>query len=269
MENASKALLISAGVLLTMMMVSLIIFARGRIGEFYDNEHKLEEIDNLAEFNAQFTSFDRKNVYGYEIISLTNKVADYNKRYSNHTDAKNNIGYNPVTITISFQNNKNLVKDKIWYDNKGRIFEVDTEPVLTQNDTKNDLVNKILKATKIEDFYGSSEIAVNLGKSIKSILAASNNSEVDYYKTTKKIADRQEAIKQLKLIGLNTYNKITKGNETNYERMKDTLTKEDVLAYYEYNQFKKAKFDCTGIKYDEGQTGRVIEIDFEFNGHVE
>ena len=41
--------------------------------------------------------------------------------------------------------------------------------------------------------------------------------------------------------------------------------REDVYTYYEYIQFKRAHFDCTDIEYD-GNTGRVIGMEFEFNG---
>lgn len=42
----------------------------------------------------------------------------------------------------------------------------------------------------------------------------------------------------------------------------------DVYLYYEYVQFKRAKFDCTGSVYDP-QTGRIRSMEFTFTGKFE
>lgn len=44
--------------------------------------------------------------------------------------------------------------------------------------------------------------------------------------------------------------------------------KEAVYQYYEYVQFKRAKFNCIGVIYDE-QTGRIREMKFEFTEKFE
>lgn len=44
--------------------------------------------------------------------------------------------------------------------------------------------------------------------------------------------------------------------------------KNDVYTYYEYVQFKRAKFDCGKIEYDQ-KTGRVIKMEFKFTGKFE
>ena len=38
-----------------------------------------------------------------------------------------------------------------------------------------------------------------------------------------------------------------------------------VYTYYEYVQFKRGKFECTNVKYDE-KSGRIIKMDFKFTG---
>ena len=44
--------------------------------------------------------------------------------------------------------------------------------------------------------------------------------------------------------------------------------KESVYKYYEYVQFKRARFDCTNVEYDQ-VTGRIIKMEFEFTGKFE
>jgi hypothetical protein len=63
MENASKALLMAGGILLTMLMIMLIFFFRTRIVEFYSEQDKIDDIANISEFNKQFTNYERKDVY--------------------------------------------------------------------------------------------------------------------------------------------------------------------------------------------------------------
>ncbi len=121
MENASKALLIAGGILLTMLIIGLVIFAWSSFSDFYNKNDELEDIENTAKFNEQFTNYNRNNVYGYELISLANKVADYNKRYSSAENATNDKKYNPITMTISFPNDKKV--EDLWYENAGRIFQ--------------------------------------------------------------------------------------------------------------------------------------------------
>ena len=42
----------------------------------------------------------------------------------------------------------------------------------------------------------------------------------------------------------------------------------DVYTYSEYIQFKRAKFDCTNVEYNQ-QTGRITSMKFEFTGKFE
>ena len=84
-------------------MISLILYARSSVSEYQNSKLELDRVENLAKFNEQFAQYDRKDVTGYEIISLANKVADYNYRYSNHSDARNNEGYTPIKMEITFE----------------------------------------------------------------------------------------------------------------------------------------------------------------------
>lgn len=56
--------------------------------------------------------------------------------------------------------------------------------------------------------------------------------------------------------------------EINKEWSKINQNRQNVYLYYEYVQFKRAKFKCTKVEYDE-QTGRIIKMDFEFTEKFE
>ena len=120
MENASKALLISAGILIVMLVVTLLIFGWRSYSDYFLKKQELENIDNLAKFNEQFESYERDDVMGYELLSLANKVADYNERYSNAPDANNDQKYTPITLIINIDQ---ATREKMTYDNTIRLFK--------------------------------------------------------------------------------------------------------------------------------------------------
>ena len=108
MENASKALLMAGGVMLTILVVSLLFYAWTSVSEYQANQDKLIEIQNVAKFNAQFTNYQRDDVQGYELLSLVNKVIDYNQRFSSEfgsSSAGNYAQYRPVIINIKLDEN--------------------------------------------------------------------------------------------------------------------------------------------------------------------
>lgn len=55
-------------------------------------------------------------------------------------------------------------------------------------------------------------------------------------------------------------------NKKTYNKIQTLKPYVDI--YYEYVQFKRAKFDCVSTKYNQ-QTGRIIKMDFKFNGKFE
>ena len=55
MENASKAILMAGGMLLTILIVSLLVFAWNTFSNYYSQKDSIDEIDDVTEFNLQFT----------------------------------------------------------------------------------------------------------------------------------------------------------------------------------------------------------------------
>ena len=81
MENASKALVIAGNVLLAVMILSLIMY-------FYNTWRRLpleEEaallVEQSQEFNKQYEVFDKKIMYGVDVLSAVNKAVSNNEKY--------------------------------------------------------------------------------------------------------------------------------------------------------------------------------------------
>ena len=131
MENASKALLIAGGVLIIIILASLILLVKANISNFYASQDELQMSTDKAKFNEEFTRFNRNDVAGYELISLANKVIDYNERISTETSSGsgNDVQADPVKIVITLWDGSTITKDtvKLKLSNDGtlRLFKSD------------------------------------------------------------------------------------------------------------------------------------------------
>lgn len=136
MENASKALLISGGILVAILVLTLgvALFAEfSGSGEIYENRQIVAEI---RKFNANFTKFeDRDDITAQEIITLNEFVKQYNEKNETNVEVK----INPkITNNIEFlqknsvdeTGNRILFKcdsDKIEYDEEGKVRLINFE----------------------------------------------------------------------------------------------------------------------------------------------
>lgn len=71
MENASKALIIAGGVLLTMLILSIGVYLYGRLGVVSDSYLTQLEVTELNKYNSKFEVFiGREDITAQEIITL-------------------------------------------------------------------------------------------------------------------------------------------------------------------------------------------------------
>ena len=274
MENASKALLIAGGVLVSILVITVFIYMITRISEFRRSNEDLARIENVSEFNKRFTNYQRDDVQGYELLSLIHNVIDYNEQYS--TDSTiNKDSYNPISLTISLVTENNTpLRNQLTYDNNNRLFTLDTykdEIKANNRNTSNSFQYSIEK--KIEDAKNTlgiqgDDIASKLAKNIGSIFKTKEQiqSEAEKY-------DSEDAVYNLMA---NTYNQCTGTNEMTCSSAKNYLViKKDASGnytngnkyynyanmLYEYMQFKRGQFKCTDLQYDQA-TERVSSIKF-------
>ena len=249
MENASKALLMAGGMLLAILLVSLLLYAWGLFSKYQSSQDSLAEIEDTAKFNEQFTAYDRNDVKGYELVSLINKVVDYNNRRSAANDAKNDEKYPPITLTIIIKDKgeKTKLKQLTMTGDKLRLFNNPTSTYIQDNAT-NTLKNSILDKTDvIEKRYGGSDCATKIVKSID-------------FNITNDASAQAKAVSNFK--------SYSKGNVAVNSWNDLQGEKENICTYYEYVQFKKAVFECNGkITYDN-KLGRVSTITFEWTGDI-
>ena len=85
MENASKALIMAGAVLIALMVIAMLVFFFDNIKEWQNVKQGGEEVEQATEFNKQYDVYAR-NVYGSELLSIANKIDDYNKREAENKD---------------------------------------------------------------------------------------------------------------------------------------------------------------------------------------
>lgn len=279
MENASKALLIAGGMLLVMLIIGLVMFAWGRFSDFYSRQDELANIEDTAEFNSQFANYERKDVHGYELISLANRIADYNMKYSNYVatsgsdrNAQNDFRYNPITMKIDIKGKADKFRlevtsndgIKISSQSQHSFFYNYNNKLMEQSSTRNDILNFISQATGIETHYRNATTATKLAKSVNSLILSKQ--QIEYNENARNMTEEQS-----KKTAVDAYKSIIGSNENiNYDDMVRNLTGStgDIMKYYEYYQFKRGIFECTGITYDN-VNNRVSTINFKFTGNIE
>ena len=234
MENATKALLIAGSVFLALLVISALMLVLNSINDYQYGKEKDTLTKQTVEFNNLYLSYNRTKVRGTDMVSLMNRVIDYNIRTSQE-------GFTEMHITINM-NGKN---SQLSYDNVNRL--------VTENSYTETTISNIVGAPNsqngirtIETKYGDG-YANNLQAEISNIESIRNNTSLTTNEKIEQFDQEQLLPKSVKEYG---------GIEQVYQ---------DALKYYEYVQFKRSYFDCTKTEYDKN-TGRIINMEFKCTG---
>lgn len=281
MENATKALLIAAGILFAVMIMSLLLVGYNQISSYYSAQHEEQQIKQLADYNKIFQNYNRKKIRGNEMISLMNRVIDYNERQAYDESKK----YPRMRVTIKLganvwqqftykPANKTNINDTIFKN----VLNGDGDITNVSNSSSNKTNDKTLvQITNVDEDLKNKYPSLNLtedklqklSSNISNIMIKEDTDGIDS-KDTSQLTPEQETErsnreKRLKLLKdiLGISESVIKSNMGN---IKDAACK-----YYELTQFKRAYFDCNIMNYDKS-TGRINEMVFIVkitNGNIE
>ena len=105
MENASNALIMAAGVLIGVLILSLAIFLITDFGQTSSEINRRITDQQLVEFNANFTSYEGKEgLTIYDIVSVAGFARENNNYYDNQD-------YYKVTVKIGNKEIQNSSSD--------------------------------------------------------------------------------------------------------------------------------------------------------------
>jgi len=120
MENASKALVMAGGILISLLIISVVALTYENIASLERQKASSEEVEQATVFNKKFDTFVREGLYGSEIISAANLAIDYNK-----TSAVDD-GYDEIEIEVIFDTSKPIDSAKhIKIDNSHYTYNLE------------------------------------------------------------------------------------------------------------------------------------------------
>lgn len=90
MENASKAILMAAGILIALLILGALILMFTRLGMFQSQNDAQTKQSQIAAFNNQFEPYNGKNLTLMDLKSLYSKIVSNNKKDSSYRISINN-----------------------------------------------------------------------------------------------------------------------------------------------------------------------------------
>ena len=275
MENASKALLIAAGMFFAILIVSLLVVLYNNISSYYIQKHETTIIEQTQKFNAKFENYHRNNIRGSDLISLMNRIIDYNATES-YFDGNN---YERIKVKITLGNNSilNQFKYKTDYETSKNKFLLEniTNVNATGDNWQNDkkliaITNTSSEMCKLAQNNGINNITdtklQQLASKISNIFVdEEDNSQMTIYNRLYRV-EMLEKLLGKDIIKVNEDTGKIKNTDT-VSKNKLAIIKEIASQYYQYMQFKRAYFDCTEVKYDI-ETNRVVEMNFKLQTKI-
>ena len=125
MENAAKALLIAGGILFAILILSLIVYvsnATTRMAEAQDQKKLVEE---LEAFNKSYEAYNKRRMYGADVITVVKKAIDYNR--SLDASQANKAIVIEVKIEDDFEATQQTVET---FYRDGKTAKGDLEPIM-------------------------------------------------------------------------------------------------------------------------------------------
>lgn len=244
MENASKALIMAGAILFTIMVVGLLVYFMSQYRQFPQQQTEQQRLEQVAKFNREYESYDKKKMYGTDVATIVNKAIDNNKKYADERTGQ---------YVIDDTNNHYInVEIKLLTDIKSyatQYYEVDqpTGELKSYVETVNyedDIKGKINGKGDEESFELGTIFPANTTIS----LLERHSSFMSQNKTLEKFFSDKETVRIQLTSGKNA---ATKYDERNYTEV-----------YSGFTDFKRKFFECTGLEYDE-ETSMVDCIKFE------
>ena len=264
MENASKALTMAAGVLLAVMIFALLVYFFGRLSAIPTSEDEATKIEQAQKFNLEYEVYDKRIMYGVDVISALNKANSNNEKYVEGSFLSGDMAgaefYVDVEVKLKTNVVENLTVYRIYTNSVGKVMET---PYPYNGKDGPDGVNR---------FFVSSESSSS--DQIGKFVIPKGSSGVTTKFTTNTLL---KTVKDQLVFSANTYH-LRDNTDTTLKTllsfsddMKQEIKNSDIYggeswssAIWEtalYN-FKTKKFKCTDVHYSE-TTGRIDNLAFE------
>ena len=222
MENASKALIMAGSVLIAIMIIGAFFMMYNQLTSTKREEQKALKIEQVVKFNATFESYNKKKEYGADLVSLANKITDYNSRQANEQK-----GYEIINGNVTLKNIRLILNTSA---------EI-----------------KLLSGCSFED------IDKYIEKIEKRMSEIEENSYIR--ETGMKISDLISYYNSGKLIDVLENDDDYHHNKIYYQHNVEPYIKDYIILKDALADIKRKYFRCTNVEYSE-VTGRIVRMDF-------
>lgn len=269
MENAAKALEMAAGVLLGVMLMALISYFFSHVGEWPQQDDEIATQEQLAKFNLEYEVYDKKGMYGVDVISCLNKAQSNNEKYAEGNRFLSGSAYGTQYYIDVWVNINSPLEEKLevrYYDkNQKEVVAYDDDAPLVDGKelTMND-VGLFAGIDISKDNYTSFGITsplktttVVLDTSKDNRYMEANSGSKTYSETGKNYYSLLDDSQLETLLDFSNFLTIKVDNNTG-ENLEYWSSATWQTALY---NFKTKRFKCDFIGYSE-VTGRVNAIYF-------
>ena len=236
MENITKALLIVAGILIVIMVITLLITAVNQISTYYSSQHDKKMVEQTVDFNSKFENYAGQTIRGNELLSIINRVIDYNNYQSDM------VGYEQINLHV----------DLLGHEDEFRDSNVNV--VVNQQITGNINNDNMKRISNLSLELTSSATGIDGLTETKLQKLASEIHNIAYDHEYE--GDDLDEYKRYRL------QRLTKIFGRNVQESEVNAIKIATCKYYELTQFKRAMFKCIEISHNT-ENGRVNGISFE------
>ena len=107
MENATKALIMAAGVLISIMILSLAVYLVITFGSISANVHEKNEENETLAFNEQFYKYSgNEKLSIYDIVTVANYARNNNMSYEFDTNTRPSNIQTMYYVAVTLDDNK-------------------------------------------------------------------------------------------------------------------------------------------------------------------
>lgn len=119
MENASKALVMAGSILLSLLVIGSLVFLYRDLSSIEVAKEESKKNMQITEYNKPYLAYE-KELYGSELLSLINKVLDYDNKID-----KEQSGYTKMSISLKVSRNYGsfITINTYKIDNGNNIFK--------------------------------------------------------------------------------------------------------------------------------------------------
>lgn len=273
MENSTKAIIIAGGMFILIMVITLLVIFGRSLSSYMQGQHDKEMVKQITEFNNKFANYQGTELRGNELISVLNRVIDYNALEAGE------YGYDPVLVEIDLVD-RNALDSVIKFNSTDEnfLFKKNVSKIKNSKDSDDELKTISQKGTTILSKYSDKEKYPDnyiprltdtklqkLSAEISNIAQKQDNSSwLDGY-DRKEVYNSTRAKKLTNILGYQVSAEGTEKCKINVDGIeKDIIpaVKKATCEYYQYTQFKRIMFKCTLIEYSQ-DTGRINKMSFE------